>query len=219
MPPPQEDPMEMEAERTERLYSRLSSHYDLFFDDVFQPGRREALAVMDLKPGERVLEVGVGTGLVLPMYPRSVEVVGVDLSEGMLEEARSRIVQQGLRNASVLRMDAGELEFEDASFDAILAPYVISVVTDPRRVLAEMKRVCRPGGRLVIVNHFLSRNPVKGTLEKLLTPLSVHVGFRLDTPLSSVLEDPELELELKKRVNLLGNWTLLRLRKLATAAR
>lgn len=209
----------MEAQRTERLYSRLSSHYDLFFDEVFQPGRRAALEAMRLEPGERVLEVGVGTGLVLPLYPKSVEVVGVDLSEGMLEEARNRIVQMGLRHATVLKMDAASLEFEDGTFDAILAPYVMSVVSDPRKVLSEMRRVCRPGGRIVIVNHFLSRNPVKGSLERLLTPLSVHVGFRLDTPLSSVLEDPELELELKTKVNLLGNWTLLRLRKIPATGR
>jgi phosphatidylethanolamine/phosphatidyl-N-methylethanolamine N-methyltransferase len=209
----------MEAERTERLYSRLSSHYDLFFDKVFQPGRREALNAMELKPGERVLEIGVGTGLVLPMYPKTAEVVGIDLSEGMLEEARQRIVELGLRHASVLRMDAASLDFEDESFDAILAPYVISVVTDPRKVLREMKRVCRPGGRVVIVNHFLSRNPLKASVERLLSPLSVHVGFRLDTPLDCVLEDHELELDLKRRVNLMGNWTLLRLRKRKTTGR
>src|SRR5437867_3697689 len=134
MPPPQEGPME--AERTERLYSRLSSHYDFFFDKVFEPGRREALEAMELRPGERVLEIGVGTGLVLPLYPKTVEVVGIDLSEGMLEEARDRIVQLGLRHASVLRMDAASLEFEDGHFDAILAPYVISVVADARQVPA-----------------------------------------------------------------------------------
>ena len=204
----------MEAERTERLYSRLSSHYDLFFDKVFQPGRAAALRAMSLVPGERVLEIGVGTGLVLPLYPKFVEVVGVDFSEVMLEEARDRIVRFGLRHASVQRMDAAALKFEDNAFDAILAPYVMSVVSDPHRVLSEMKRVCRPAGRIVIVNHFLSRNPLKASFEKLLTPVSVHIGFRLDTPLAAVLQDPELRLELNRRVNLFGNWTLLRLKKL-----
>ena len=203
----------MEAQRMERVYSRLSSHYDLLFDKVFQSGREQAIRAMELRPGERVLEVGVGTGLALPLYPRTVEVVGIDLSEGMLEEARDRINRLGLRHVSVLRMDASALQFQEATFDAVLAPYVISVVSDPRRVLAEMKRVCRPGGRLVVVNHFLSRNPLKASVEKALTPLSVHVGFRLDTPLTTVLQDPGLTLEIKKRVNLLGNWTLLRLRK------
>ena len=203
----------MEAERTERLYSRLSGHYDLLFDRVFQPGREAALEAMELRPGESVLEVGVGTGLVLPLYPRSVDVMGIDLSEGMLEEARYRIAALGMRNATVLRMDAAKLDFADDSFDAILAPYLISVVSDPERVMAEMKRVCRPGGRIVIVNHFLSRNPLKASLEKLLTPLSVHVGFRLDTPVRCVTQDADLDLEMHRRVNLLGNWTLLRLRK------
>ena len=203
----------MEAHRTERVYSKLSSHYDLLFDRVFQSGREEAVNILDLKSGERVLEVGVGTGLLLPLYPRTVEVIGIDLSEGMLEEARDRINELGLRHVTVSRMDASAIQFPDGAFDAVLAPYVMSVVSDPKGVLSEMKRVCRPGGRIVIVNHFLSRNPLKGALEKVLTPLSVHVGFRLDTPLASVLHDPDLALELKKRVNLFGNWTLLRLRK------
>lgn len=203
----------MEAHRTERVYSRLSSHYDLLFDKVFQGGREESIRALELKAGEQVLEVGVGTGLALPLYPRSVDVVGIDLSEGMLDEARDRINRLGLRNATVMRMDAASLQFPDASFDAVMAPYVMSVVTDPRRVLSEMKRVCRLSGRIVIVNHFLSRNPLKASLEKVLTPLSIHVGFRLDTPVATVLDDPELVLEMKRRVNLFGNWTLLRLRK------
>ena len=135
----------MEAQRMERVYSRLSSHYDLLFDKVFQSGREQAIRAMELRPGERVLEVGVGTGLALPLYPRTVEVVGIDLSEGMLEEARDRINRLGLRHVSVLRMDASALQFQEAAFDAVLAPYVISVVSDPRRVLAEMKRVSGQG--------------------------------------------------------------------------
>lgn len=202
----------MEDLRTERVYSRLSSHYDLLFDKVFQAGREEAIRVLELRSGERVLEIGVGTGLALPLYPRTVEVIGIDLSEGMLEEARDRITRLGMRHVSVLKMDASAIEFEDGAFDAVFAPYVMSVVSDPKHVLSEMKRVCRPGGRIAIVNHFLSRNPLKASLEKVLTPLSVHVGFRLDTPLG-VLDDPELRIEVKRRVNLLGNWTLLRLRK------
>jgi phosphatidylethanolamine/phosphatidyl-N-methylethanolamine N-methyltransferase len=132
----------MEDLRTERVYSRLSSHYDLLFDKVFQKGREEAIRVLELTGGERVLEVGVGTGLALPLYPRSVEVVGIDLSEGMLEEARDRITRLGLRHVSVLKMDASSIEFEDGAFDAVFAPYVMSVVADPRRVLSEMKRIC-----------------------------------------------------------------------------
>lgn len=203
----------MEAHRTERVYSRLSSHYDLLFDRVFQAGREEAIRALELESGEKVLEVGVGTGLALPLYPRDVDVVGIDLSEGMLDEARDRIGRLGLRRASVMRMDASSLQFENGTFDAVMAPYVMSVVADPKLVLSEMKRVCRPSGRIVIVNHFLSRNPLKASLEKVLTPLSIHVGFRLDTPVATVLDDPDLTLELRRRVNLFGNWTLLRLRK------
>src|SRR5262245_20963688 len=101
----------MEAHRTERLYSRLSSHYDLFFDKIFQSGREEAIRCLELTSGERLLEVGVGTGLALPLYPKTVEVIGIDLSEGMLEEARDRINRMGLRHVTVSRMDASVLQF------------------------------------------------------------------------------------------------------------
>jgi phosphatidylethanolamine/phosphatidyl-N-methylethanolamine N-methyltransferase len=201
------------AERMERVYERLSGTYDLIFDKVLQPGREEALRELALQPGERVLEIGVGTGLVLPMYPRDVEVTGIDLSDAMLAEAHERIVRHGLRHVSVLRMDAAALDFPDGSFDAVFAPYVISVVPDPARVMSEMARVCRPGGRIVVVNHFHSSNPVKAAVEKLFSPLSFYLGFHLDTPVSSVMDRPGLRLAARRRVNLLGNWTLLKFEK------
>lgn len=201
------------AERVERVYERLSSTYDLFFDGVFRPGRESAVRALQLKPGERVLEVGVGTGLALPLYPSSCEVLGIDLSEAMLAEAQERIDRQRLRNVSVLRMDAAALEFDDDTFDAVFAPYVISVVPDPAGVMGEIRRVCRPGGRIVVVNHFRSRNPVKASIERALSPLTVHLGFHLDTPVETVLRTPQLRLVRQERVNLLGNWTLMLLEK------
>jgi phosphatidylethanolamine/phosphatidyl-N-methylethanolamine N-methyltransferase len=203
------------AERVERVYARLSARYDLIFDRVFQPGREAALRALSLQPGERVLEVGVGTGLVLPMYPKHCEVIGVDLSEPMLAEARERIARLGLRHVSVLKMDAAELQFDDETFDAVFASYVISVVPDPRRVMSEMRRVCRSGGRVAVVNHFLSQNKVKAAMERALSPLSVHFGFHLDTPVETVLRTPRLRPVQSERVNLFGNWTLLLLEKVA----
>jgi len=201
------------AERVERSYARLSGRYDLFFDRILQPGREVALEALRLEDGERVLEVGVGTGLVLPLYPRGCEVVGIDLSDAMLSEARERIARLGLWHVSVAKMDAARLHFPDGSFDAVFAPYVISVVPDPRKAMDEMQRVCREGGRIAVVNHFLSRNPIKAAVEKALSPLSMHLGFHLDTPLEIVLRTRRLKLIRTEKVNLFGNWTLTLLEK------
>jgi phosphatidylethanolamine/phosphatidyl-N-methylethanolamine N-methyltransferase len=201
------------AERVERVYERLSARYDFFFERVFQPGREQALSALQLKPGERVLEVGVGTGLVLPLYPHNCQVTGIDLSDGMLDEARERVERLRLRHVSLYRMDAAELEFPDEAFDAVFAPYVVSVVPDPHRVMSEMQRVCRSGGRIAIVNHFLSENPLKAAVEKALSPLAVHFGFHLDTPIETVLRADGLDLLHREKVNLFGNWTLMMLEK------
>ena len=197
----------------ERIYARLSGRYDLFFDRILQPGREVALKALGLEDGERVLEVGVGTGLVLPLYPHGCEVVGIDLSDAMLSEARERIARLGLWHVSVAKMDAARLHFPDGSFDAVFAPYVISVVPDPRKAMDEMQRVCREGGRIAVVNHFLSRNPIKAAVEKALSPLSMHLGFHLDTPLEIVLRTRRLKLIRTEKVNLFGNWTLTLLEK------
>ena len=131
----------------------------------------------------------------------------------MLSEARERIARLGLWHVSVAKMDAARLHFPDGSFDAVFAPYVISVVPDPRKAMDEMQRVCREGGRIAVVNHFLSRNPIKAAVEKALSPLSMHLGFHLDTPLEIVLRTRRLKLIRTEKVNLFGNWTLTLLEK------
>ena len=113
---------------------------------------------MGIKPGDRVLEVGVGTGINAALYPRDCAVTGIDLSSSMLEKARERVARKGIRNVRLLEMDAADLKFADNSFDIVYAPYLISVVPDPVAVAREMRRVCRPGGRIIILNHFRSPN-------------------------------------------------------------
>jgi phosphatidylethanolamine/phosphatidyl-N-methylethanolamine N-methyltransferase len=195
---------------TDRFYDRFAGAYDLFFDHVFREGRTEAIRAMRLSPGDRVLEVGVGTGLNLPLYPRSAHVVGIDLSGPMLREARDRGVRPGTELA---RMDATRLAFPDGCFDAVYAPYVVSVVPRPRALVAEMARVCRPGGVVVVVNHFGSRHPVGRWVERRLSPLTTHVGFRLDLPVDEILGLPQLKLENDRRVNMLNLWRLIMFRK------
>jgi phosphatidylethanolamine/phosphatidyl-N-methylethanolamine N-methyltransferase len=164
---------------------------------------------MNIQPGDAVLEVGVGTGINLPLYPSSCKIVGVDLSLHMLEKARERVIDKGLRNCRVLEMDAAAMSFPDESFDIVYAPYLISVVSDPVRVAQEMKRVCRPGGRVVILNHFKSNNRILSKMETAISPLTVHIGFKSDLDLQGFLTQADLEPVSIDKVNLLNMWTLV----------
>lgn len=209
----------MNVRAVQGFYDRFATVYDLLFDAVFQDGRREAVKALELERGQRVLEVGVGTGLNLALYPSGVSVTGVDLSLAMLREARERLDRRPVgAPVSLARMDAGNLAFADGSFDAVYAPYVVSVVPDPRRVVREMARVCKPRGRVVVVNHFGSDHDVVSWVERRLSPVTHHVGFRLDLPVRSILGVPGLVKEDERRVNLLGLWKLLVFSKRADAA-
>src|SRR5947208_4969913 len=136
-----------------RVYEKLASVYDFIFGPTLHPGRMQAIQRMGIKPGDRVLEVGVGTGINAALYPRDCAVTGIDLSGPMLEKARDRVARKSIRNVRLLEMDAADLKFADGSFDIVYAPYLISVVPDPVGVARAMLRVCRPGGRTARLTH------------------------------------------------------------------
>jgi phosphatidylethanolamine/phosphatidyl-N-methylethanolamine N-methyltransferase len=193
----------------ERVYEKLSGVYDLTFGPTLHPGRLQALDRMAIGFGKSVLEVGVGTGLNLKLYPRSCHITGIDLSAHMLEKAQERIVKNGLRNCRVLEMDAAALTFPDDTFDIVYAPYLISVVPDPVAVAREMSRVCKPGGRIVILNHFKSINPVLSRIETAISPMTVHIGFVSDLDLPGFLHQADLTPISIQKVNLLSMWSLV----------
>jgi phosphatidylethanolamine/phosphatidyl-N-methylethanolamine N-methyltransferase len=198
----------MQIEAVKAAYRRYARIYDAVFGAVLQPGRRAVLEALKLKPGDRVLEVGVGTGLSLPLYPRNVRITGIDVSREMLDKARSRVTRGKLDHVdALLEMDAEAMAFPDASFDKVVAMYVVSVVARPARLLEELHRVCRPDGEIFIVNHFHSDHPVIGALEKALAGFSSQIGFHPDLELRQLL--PDGRNGDVSRVNLF--WTMVRL--------
>jgi phosphatidylethanolamine/phosphatidyl-N-methylethanolamine N-methyltransferase len=191
------------------VYEKLASVYDIVFGPVLHPGRVDAIERMGIRPGERVLEVGVGTGINAALYPRDCAVTGIDLSSSMLEKAHDRIARKGVRNVRLMQMDAADLKFADDTFDIVYAPYVISVVPDPVGVTREMRRVCKPGGRIVILNHFLSSNAIVARLERAISPATVHIGFKSDLDLPAFLAQAELKPISIQKVNVPRIWSLV----------
>ncbi len=200
----------MDTQGVRDAYRRYARHYDLCFGAIFHPGRKLAIEQMGIKPGESVLEVGVGTGLSIPEYPEGVHVTGIDVSTDMIEIAQERVERLELPNVSLMEMDAENMDFGDGQFDHVVAMYVLSVAPYPDRVINEMRRVCSKQGDLFIVNHFRHRNPVISGAEKMIAPLSKLVGFRPDFAMDEFVDQTDLDVIDTKPVNLFGYWTLLR---------
>ena len=199
----------VENDFVESVYEKIAKVYDLTFGPTLHPGRLVALEGMGIKPGDRILEVGVGTGINAPLYPRNCHVTGIDFSAKMLEKARERVERKGLSNVRLLEMDAANLSFPDNSFDIVYAPYVISVVSDPVQVVREMRRVCRPGGKFIVLNHFKSPNPVLAKVERAISPFTVHIGFKADLDLPGFLAQAELKPISIQKVSFPRIWSLV----------
>lgn len=202
----------MDIDAIRKSYRRYAESYDLYFGAVFQPGRQAVIEQLNCRPGDRILEVGVGTGISLSLYPPGVRITGIDVSAEMLDRAHARKQREQLANVELHEMDAEAMSFADDSFDKVVAMYVASVVPNPQRMVDEMRRVCRPTGELFIVNHFHSNHPLLSRCEKMVAPLSRLVGFRPDFSLDEFVRDTDLDVLQRTPVNLMGYWTLLRAR-------
>jgi phosphatidylethanolamine/phosphatidyl-N-methylethanolamine N-methyltransferase len=192
-----------------RVYEKLASIYDFTFGPTLHPGRLQAIQRMGIDTGDRVLEVGVGTGINATLYPRDCAVTGIDLSDSMLEKARERVARKGITNVRLLEMDAADMKFTDGAFDIVYAPYLISVVPDPVGVAREMNRVCRSGGKIIFLNHFRSPNQMLAWIERAISPFTVHIGFKSDLDLPGFLAQAELEPVSIEKVNIPRIWSLV----------
>lgn len=178
-----------------KIYSEFSHLYDKIFSRFFCKRITSVITSLNIRPGAKVLEVGVGTGLSLAAYPTHCEVTGIDLAPEMLERAKQKAAENGWRHFRLLQMDALNLDFPDNAFDYVTSFHVISVVPDPVRMMQEIHRVCKPGGTVVIINHFRTTKPVLGPLIGALDPLTRRLGWSASLRLSEAFDGVPVRIE------------------------
>ncbi|MEF9602545.1 class I SAM-dependent methyltransferase [Paracoccus sp. PXZ] len=205
----------MDIEAIQSSYSRWAPIYDRTFGAATNIGRRRAVDYINRRGGT-VLEVGVGTGLSLEHYGPQMQVTGIDFSQNMLDKAIAKVQRLGLKQVHELRqMDARALDFPDDHFDTVTAMHVLSVVPEPERVMAEIARVCKPGGKVVITNHFARESGAMAAVERVFAPLANTIGWHSDFRIERVLGQESLVLEERRTLPPLGMMTFLVLGKVA----
>jgi phosphatidylethanolamine/phosphatidyl-N-methylethanolamine N-methyltransferase len=192
-----------------KLYSEYALLYDKTFGKVFYDRIRQVIQSLNIPPGAQVLELGAGTGTSFPAYPRHCKVIGIDLAADMLAQARVKIAKNNWSHLQVIEMNALNLAFADNSFDYVNAFHTVTVVPDPIRMLAEAKRVCRPGGKIVIVNHFTTDLPIIGPLTEALDPVTRRLGWHTKLKLEPFLEASDFNAEEIYKISKLSLYTVV----------
>lgn len=199
----------LSTEYVRKVYDVWSNFYDTFFKRIVHPRISTAIKAMNIMPGEKVLEVGVGTGLALPLYPSYCKVVGIDLSMDMLKKAKEKMQNLDIKNSYLLQMDAHNLAFPDNSFDYVMAAFVVTVVPDPVKVIMEMKRVCKKNGKIIIINHFQSENRLFAKIEEILSPICCRIGWKTDLALDELVKATNLNIISEYRRNKFDLWRIV----------
>jgi len=191
----------MQEKTTRNIYNVWSLFYDMFWPGIVHRRTTRAIEQMYIRPDASVLDIGVGTGLALPTYPPHARVTGIDLSEGMLRRARARVLQHKLNHVKLVLGNALELPFEEDTFDHVLLSHVITVVSDPVKLIEETKRVIKPGGQIVMINHFQSSNRLVAMIERWLCPVCQHLGWRSDLNLQDLINETGLEVDYRYKLD------------------
>jgi len=196
----------MQESSTRNIYDFHSMFYDVTFGKLVRRRIARGISHMAIKPGDRVLDVGIGTGASLDFYPPHAGVVGIDLSGGMLRECRKKLQQRRIGHVQLFQANALELPFRDNAFDHVFISHVISVVSDPCRLITEAQRVSKPEARIVIVNHFQSTNRFIAMVEKFLCPLCTMLGWRSDLPLDELIRRTGVEVDYRFKLESIDLW-------------
>jgi phosphatidylethanolamine/phosphatidyl-N-methylethanolamine N-methyltransferase len=191
------------------IYGKYSSFYDKVFSHFFFPRIKLGIARSQIKKGDRVIEVGIGTGISLPLYPKGCKIVGIDVTRKMLEKAKEKKEKHKLDDVDLFEMDAENMTFENDSFDHALAAFVVTVVPNPEKMVSEMKRITKPGGNIVILNHFCSDNAVVSTVEKVFSPLCEKWGWRSDISLDLLSNHCNLQIDEVFKKNKFDPWSII----------
>ena len=209
----------MQEPSTRKIYDVQSAFYDATFGRLVRKRIEKAIKEhLTIRPSDVVLDLGIGTGGSLPYYPACGKVIGVDLSAGMLRECQKKIEAGRMSHVTIFQGNALDLPFEDSTFDHIFISHVISVVSDPARLLRESQRVAKPGARIVIVNHFRSANPLIGTVEKWLSPLCSKLGWRSDLALPDLIRETGIEVDYRFKLESIDLWETVVIRNTKVCA-
>lgn len=207
----------MQETSTRKIYDIQSFFYDRTFAPLVRKRIEKAIREhLNILPNDTVLDLGIGTGASLDFYPNCGKIIGIDLSPGMLDQCRKKMAERGITNVSVFQANALDLPFGDSSFDHIFISHVISVVSDPVKLLREAQRVARPGARIVIVNHFRSANPVIGWFEKVLSPFFSKIGWRSDLALQDLIRETGIEVDYRFKLESIDLWETVVIRNTKT---
>lgn len=196
----------MQEATTKNIYDFHSRFYDITFGRLVRRRIARAISHMNIRDTDRVLDLGIGTGASLSYYPPRGQIWGIDLSDGMLREARKKIENRGLDHVSLFQADALSLPFADNTFDQIFISHVISVVSDPYRMMREAQRVAKPDARIVIVNHFQSTNRFIALLERWLCPLCTRLGWRSDLALQDLIRRTGVQIDYRYKLESIDLW-------------
>jgi len=203
----------MDTQQAKKVYGRFAGIYDAIFAHFFRPRIKEVLNSLQLNDQHKVLEVGFGTGISAPFYPPGCDVIGIDISKEMLQQAKKKALPDAKAKITIMEMDAAQLAFSENSFDHIFAPFVITVVDKPEVVFSEMLRVVKPNGKIVFINHFQSEIRWIAALEESLNPICHHLGWRMDISVSDLRARAPEAFERSYRIQPYDPWKVVVFRK------